>query len=172
MLIRSGIYLQFLLISPHVNLLVNHQYAFSLLKHIILKNYILTYLKKLAKNMAEHIRLYYEGGDLMSFKGFINSIVSLAKGIDKQYSLSDQYQYSEKGLSECHMENLPSARWYSRPARFPARCKVVHFDRAARFLMTLYTTVNIITHICSPASEIILHTFRSASKVQSANPAQ
>ncbi len=32
----------------------------------------------------EYIRLYYDGGDPMSFKEFTDSMVSLAKGIDDQ----------------------------------------------------------------------------------------
>lgn len=34
----------------------------------------------------EFVRIYYDGGDPMSFKGFIDSMVQLANGIDdKQY---------------------------------------------------------------------------------------
>jgi len=34
----------------------------------------------------EYVRLYYDGGDSMSFKGFIDSMVKLAKDInDEQY---------------------------------------------------------------------------------------
>lgn len=30
----------------------------------------------------EYVRIFYDGGDPMSFKGFVDSIVNLAKGID------------------------------------------------------------------------------------------